>query len=341
MTTYTLFDKPLKVSGVPFFERDKRLARLPEEVLSQLPHLRRLGTRCPGGRVAFKTDSPTFTVKVALKTLVVDVGMSIYASQSAQVMLGERGNARHLGVVNPPDYNTRVFEKTFQKSPELEQVTVYFPRNEQLESIEIAVEDGAAVTEPTPYRYEKPVVFYGSSITEGGCSCNSTNAYNAILSRWLDFDFYNLGLSGNAKGELILADYINTFDMGAFVYDYDHNAPNVEHLAATHKPFFDRIREAHPRIPILMMTRPAEVYSEKMKARREVVRATYEAAVAAGDKNVYFIDGETFYGETDRNLCAIDNCHPNDLGFFRMASVIRPVLKEMLDSTLSADGGTT
>ena len=62
--------------------------------------------------------------------------------------------------------------------------------------------------------------------------------------------------------------------------------------------------------------------------------ATYDAAVAAGDKKVYFIDGETFYGETDRNLCAVDNCHPNDLGFFRMANTIRPVLKEMLDSMI-------
>ena len=131
-----------------------------------------------------------------------------------------------------------------------------------------------------------------------------------------------------------MADYINTIDMGAFVYDYDHNAPTVEHLANTHKPFFDRIRGVHPNIPILMMTRPAEVYNNDMKARRDIVKATYNAAVAAGDKNVYFIDGETFYGETDRNLCSVDNCHPNDLGFFRMANTIRPVLKEMLDSTI-------
>ena len=334
MTTYNIFDKPLKVSGVPFFEKNKRLARLPDELIAQLSHLEHLGRRCPGARVAFKTDSPSFTVKVSLKTLSVDIGMSIYACQSAQVMLGERENALHLGVVNPPDYNTKIFEKTFEKSSELEQITIYFPRNEQIETIEISVEDGATVTEPTPYKYPNPVVFYGSSITEGGCSCNSTNAYNAILSRWLDFDFYNFGFSGNARGELVMADYINTIDMGAFVYDYDHNAPTVEHLANTHKPFFDRIREAHPNIPILMMTRPAEVYNNDMEARRDIVKATYNAAVAAGDKNVYFIDGETFYGETDRNLCSVDNCHPNDLGFFRMANTIRPVLKEMLDSTI-------
>lgn len=334
MTTYTVFDKPLKVSGVPFFEKNKRLARLPDELISLLPHLDHLGRRCAGARVAFKTNSPSFTVKVVLKTLAVNMGMSIYACKSAQVMLGERENALHLGVVNPPDYNTKTFQKNFNKSSELEQITIYFPRDEQIETIEITVENGATVTEPTPYYYKKPVVFYGSSITEGGCACNSTNAYNAILSRWLDFDFYNFGFSANAKGELAMADYINTIDLGAFVYDYDHNAPTAEHLANTHKPFFDRIRSVHPNIPILMMTRPAEVYTNGMKARRDIVKTTYNAAVAAGDKNVYFIDGETFYGETDRNLCSVDNCHPNDLGFFRMANTIRPVLKEMLDSTI-------
>ena len=337
MKTYTIYDKPLKVYGLPFFYETGRLARIPDELIKKIPNLWHLGLRCVGARVAFKTDSPTFTVKVSLKTLSVDIGMAIFAAQSAQVMVGERENARHLGVVNPPDYDTKVFEKTFNKSSELEQVTVYFPRNEQIEMIEISIEDGTVITEPTPYKYEKPIVFYGSSITEGGCACNSTNAYSAILSRWFDFDFYNLGFSGNARGEIEMADYINTLDMSAFVFDYDHNAPTVEHLMKTHKPFFDRIREVHPDIPILMMTRPAQVYTEDFKARRQVVKATYEAALAAGDKNVYFIDGETFFGETDRNLCAVDNTHPNDLGFFRMATTIRPILKQMLDSITEKD----
>jgi len=178
-------------------------------------------------------------------------------------------------------------------------------------------------------------LFYGSSITEGSCYSTVSNAYVSTLSRWLDFDFYNMGFSSNAKGELVMADYINTIDMGVFVYDYDHNAPTVEHLRNTHKPFFDRIRQAYPHIPILMMTRPAEIYTEEIKERREVVRATYDAAVAARDKNVYFIDGETFYGEADRNICSADGCHPNDLGFYRMAGVIRPVLKEILDKTFT------
>jgi len=329
MKTYSFFDEPVKVSGVPLFI-DGCPGRLPDYIREQLPNLSSHGVHCTGGRMALRTDSPTFCVRLQLRTNSVDSGMSLYSAQSAQVMVGERNNCRHLGVVNPRNYQALTAEKTFHKSSEPEMITVYFPPHETIERIEIEVEDGATVSAPTPYRCEKPVVFYGSSITAGACSCNISNAYNSILSRWLDFDYYNLGFGGQAKGELIIADYINTFDMSAFVFDYDHNAPTPEHLAATHKPFFDRIRQANPHLPILMMSKPAEVYSDADKARREIIRATYESALAAGDAKVWFIDGETFYGETDRNLCAVDNCHPNDLGFFRMATVIRPVLEEML-----------
>ena len=125
-----------------------------------------------------------------------------------------------------------------------------------------------------------------------------------------------------------MADFINTIPMKAFVYDYDHNAPTVEHLRDTHEAFFLRIREKNPLLPVIMMTRPGK--TEKFEERREIVRKTYENAIARGDKNVYFIDGQTFFGEKDRNLCLADNVHPNDLGFYRMAEVIEPVIKKVL-----------
>ena len=50
MKTFSLFDKPLKVFGIPFFEEKQRLARLPDELIAQLPHLEHLGRRCAGAR---------------------------------------------------------------------------------------------------------------------------------------------------------------------------------------------------------------------------------------------------------------------------------------------------
>ncbi len=330
MKIYNCKDAPLKVFGIPFFDEKKKFERLPVELRAKLSHLDFLGRRCPGARVGFRTDAQEFTVKVTLKTLSVDNGISILGCQSVSVMIGDRQNAVFAGLVAPPDYNTKTFEKTFKKSGRMEDVTLWLLRNEELESVEVAVPKEATVEEPTPYKYGT-ALYYGSSITEGGCCCSVTNAYNALLSRWLDLDYYNFGFSGSARGELELADYINTIDMNLFVMDYDHNAPTVEHLQETHEPFFKRVREKNPNLPILLLSRPNFDYSDDGDSRRKIIEQTYKNAVNCGDKNVYFIDGETFFGKTDRHLCTVDTIHPNDLGFYRMAKVIQPVFEKILN----------
>jgi hypothetical protein len=128
-----------------------------------------------------------------------------------------------------------------------------------------------------------------------------------------------------------MADYINTLDFSLFVYDYDHNAPTVEHLKSTHEPFYKKIREKNPLVPIVMITRPTATFDEDACARRDIVKKTYENAIANGDKNVYFIDGESFFKDfDDKEICFVDTIHPTDLGFYKMAEVIEPIIKKAL-----------
>ena len=65
-------------------------------------------------------------------------------------------------------------------------------------------------------------------------------------------------------------------------------------------------------------------------ARREVVRRTVENALAAGDRHVRFLDGATLFGTENRDDCSVDRCHPNTLGFRRMADAVIPALRELL-----------
>ncbi|MBR5868259.1 MAG: hypothetical protein IKZ21_02330, partial [Clostridia bacterium] len=245
------------------------------------------------------------------------------------VAIGPRKTSRFAALVYPPDYQTLTYEKTVTKSPEMEDVTLWIPRNEVIVNLELEFPDDARVEAPTPYD-EGPALFYGSSITEDGCPSGPMNAYTAMLSRWLDMDFYNFGFSGSALGEPEMADYIATLNFKVFIYDYDHNAPNAEHLAATHESFFKRFREHFPTMPVLMMSKPDFDYDPEGPRRRDIIRKTYENALAAGDQNVWFIDGESLFGPEDRELCTVDRCHPNDLGFYRMAQTVLPILTEML-----------
>ena len=52
-----------------------------------------------------------------------------------------------------------------------------------------------------------------------------------------------------------------------------------------------------------------------------------EKAKKSGDKNVYFIPGKQLFGKFDRINCTVDGCHPNDLGFYRMA---KRIYKELI-----------
>lgn len=325
---YDFRQKPFRLYGVPFFDSTGKLERVPEVVAKQCNDgIVTLSKRCPGARLRFCTDSRKISFRITLASIEPDIGMSIYSCQSGNVFIG----SRYAGLVKPSGYDSALCQGAFEKDAGMEDVTLFLPRNEPVAGIEIELDDGAAVEAPTPYAHAKPILFYGSSITEGGCCSKPANAYNALLSRWLDADYYNFGFSGSARGELAMADYITTIEKSVFVMDYDHNSPSEEHLAATHEPFFRRIREREPELPIVILTRPDFDFHAECAPRREIIRATYEHAKAAGDENVYFLDGERFFGDEDRDACTNDCTHPNDLGMYRMAKVIEPVLRGILE----------
>ena len=110
-----------------------------------------------------------------------------------------------------------------------------------------------------------------------------------------------------------------------------HCDPSLEHLQNTHERFVLRFREKHPDTPVIMLSSPDVIFKgEPFRLRRDVIKRTYENALAQGDGNVYFLDGEALFGDEDADICTVDACHPNDLGHYRMAMKIAPVLKNLL-----------
>ena len=110
----------------------------------------------------------------------------------------------------------------------------------------------------------------------------------------------------------------------------DLNAPKVEHLKKTHEKFFKIVRNAQPELPIIIVSGPRDRNVPDAVKRRDVVKATYDRAVAAGDKHVYFVDGLSFFDEVPRKYCTVDGTHQTDLGFYLMFQKILPVLKQAL-----------
>jgi lysophospholipase L1-like esterase len=333
MKYYSCQDAPIKLYGLCAEALPEHFYRLPPELIERLGGGVKDRAMLPmGGRVRFRTDSESIVIKATLKTNKIDWAVPLSCSANSTVLIGETKSLRLAGLAGPHDYTSLYTESTIRKKAGVtEDVAIYLERNEILEKMEIGIDDGASLEAPTPYAIEKPILYYGSSITEGGCATRTSNAYVALVSAWLDADFVNLGFSGAAKGEAEIAEYIAGLDISAFVYDYDHNAPTAEHLAKTHEPFFRIIRRAKPDLPVLMLSRPGmDDYTEDSAARAAIIRKTYENALAAGDKNVAFIQGNELFGSGERSSCTIEGCHPNDLGFMRMAKRVYPELKKLM-----------
>ena len=127
-----------------------------------------------------------------------------------------------------------------------------------------------------------------------------------------------------------MAEYLGKIPCSLFVMDYDHNAPNAEHLEKTHFPFYETFRKLQPDTPILMISMPdCDRIPEQAKEREAIIRKSYRKAKAHGDTNVYFLSGKTLFGKEDRVNCTVDRVHPNDLGFYRMAKKIYAKMKQI------------
>ncbi len=310
-------------------------SRLP---LSMLPScsegVQRLSACLAGACVRFSTDAEGLSL---VWELTVETNMPHFAASGRSGMeLFEETDEGTVQVVNlvPAlvDGGRTCLRQSRYVSLRggLRHYVLYLPLYNGLKTLLLGFPSGARVLPGRVPRIEKPIVYYGSSVTQGGCTNKAGSCYTTLLARRLDAAQINLGFSGNGKGEPELARYIASLDMSLFVLDYDHNAPSPEHLQATHEPFFRIVREAHPDLPVVMISRCDTKNPEATARRRDVIRTTYRHALEAGDRNVRFVDGGTLFGTGDRDMCTVDGTHPTDLGFLRMADGLEPVLRELL-----------
>ena len=326
-------EAPFTVHGVFYDESIKKFARLPRDVASATSgNVKYLSLFTAGGRVRFRTDSRY----VGMYAVMTD-GEEISACQMDKGFdlshYDENfGRETYAYSFVPPSKVKNGFGSGFCTDGKMKDYVLHLPTSGEVHELYIGLKPDANVVPATPYKHVKPIVYYGSSITQGACASRPANIYEAIVSRKLDTDFIDLGFGGSCLGERAIVEHIASLDMSVFVCDYDHNAPDAEHLLRTHPRVYDIIREAKPTLPIVFISAPNIMpdYTWHIP-RRDAIRRTYDRAKAACDANVYFIDGETFFDIPDRDMCTVDSCHPNDLGMYLIANKVTEVLDGILN----------
>ena len=335
--------EPFRIEGLAWYRENKgAYYRLPKSMTKADVNegALYLSNHTSGVCVRFRSDSPELMIRARL-AYSSDMNHMPRAGSSGfdSYRKAGRGELLYNFTVQPSPGQTDILAKAgVNPGGELSEWVVDFPLYGGVEKVEIGLKEGSTILPPLPHKTPLPVLFYGSSITQGGCASRPGNAYTSMLCRKVDAEQINLGFSGSGRGEIAVAKAIAALKLSAFVLDYDHNALSPEYLEKTHWPFYRAVRKANPDLPIIMLS-ACDIRMKVFRAdgsdfakRREIIRDSYRRAVKAGDRNVYFIDGETLFGKDMHDGCTVDGCHPNDLGFYRMYQHVLPVLKKALQT---------
>ena len=331
---YDARDPRFSLRGVWYEEESGKYVRMPRarrEAVS--PGVAFLCTYTSGGRLLFRTDARNLSLTVDYGEVTHLPHMPLTGTTGFDLYAYEEGYGwYYIHTVIPENETTRILETPLMRLPGgMRDYCLHFPPYNTVLDLRLSLPAEAVIEPPRRYKYDLPVVIYGSSITEGACVSRPGNTYTNMLSRLVDCDHINLGFGGRAHGEEAMADHIAALPQSAFIMDYDHNG-STEELEERHEAFFLRFRAAQPDTPVLLVTAPW--FSHIGKGRENgknvaVIERTYRNALARGDRKVWFLNGAEF-ARIAGGDGTVDCGHPNDLGSFAMAQTIAPILKKML-----------
>ncbi len=289
-----------------------------------------------GMAIRFMTDSPT----IGARWLLRDESLSM-AHMPATGVSGLDLYVKHAGrwlwVANGRPSSATMQATLVTGVPAgMHEYLLYLPLYNGVSSVHIGIKAETSLAAPAerPEDRRRPVVFWGSSITQGGCASRPGMAYPAIIGRMMDRPAINLGFSGNGQMEPEMAVFIAELDAEIFVVDC---CPNLkpEEIAVRTEPVVQILREARPDTPIVLVENIIYQEGYFVPSMREAyekknaeIKAAYERLIAAGVTNLYYIPCDNLLGDDAEGT--VDGTHATDLGFLRMAQAITPVLNAIL-----------
>jgi len=331
---YDVEDWGVEGKGWAADQTDKYFDRLPKRAKGVVRDaVWNLSRHSAGMLTRFRTDadqiwvdhhltSPTLALPHMPATGVS--GIDLYATD-------KEGRWRWLAVSRPSSqaFKSRLIGNLL---PGKREYMAYLPLYNGTEHLRFGLPEGATFEAVAPSD-EKPMVFYGTSITHGACASRPGMPHPAILGRRLERPVINLGFSGNGKMEKEVGKYLCELDASVFVIDCLPNMVGRE-VATRAEPLVRQLREARPETPILLVEDRTYANAGFVSGRhkrhedsRGALRAAYESLVADGFKQIGYLPGESLLGQ-DRDDTT-DGSHPSDLGFYRHANAMEGALKKL------------
>jgi len=240
--------------------------------------------------------------------------------------------------VNTGRVKGKINEFTLVKSaePVFREYLLNLPLYDGVESLSIGINGSAEITVPKENYLiaKKPVVYYGSSIAQGGCASRPGMAFTNILERAMDRCFINMGFSGSGTFDLSVGEALCEIDAALYVIDCNPNT-KTELIFERAVELVKFLKKNKSDVPVLLVEnfyyengfgKPEESDSEK---KRVELRRAFQVLQSAGIQQIYYQKGDGMIGYDHEGT--VDGVHPNDVGMMRMAESLQHAIQKILN----------
>lgn len=316
--------KDLGVEGKGWENTESHYDRLPSKAKGMVTEqVWSLSHSSSGMYTRFSTEAKSIKVRWHLNSETLDMqhmpatgvsGVDLYA-------LDENGVLQYCNTGQPKDtINTASFSL-----PSSSEYVLYLPLYVGIKRLEIGIPRDASISKLKPLSLSTGVVFYGTSITQGGCASRPGMAATTITGRRLNVPVINLGFSGSGRMEIEMAELLAELNPGVYVLDCLWNM-SPEMVSERMEPFILKLRESRSTTPILLVE--DSNFENQPTLKGDIVRNIYAELKKRGDKNLYFLSNRNMLGQ-DRDA-TVDRVHLNDLGNFRQAEAFSRCLQKII-----------
>jgi hypothetical protein len=324
----------LRLEGRGWPDMVRPYYRLPESVEGKVSNDVWSWSKCSSGlAVQFRTSSSRIAVRWTLPSDQLGLGM-LESTSCSGLDLYVQGTEgwRWLNSAAPVAQSNETI--LVDEASESERTfLLLLPLYNQLQSLEIGVAEGATFLQDEADA-DRPLVFYGTSITQGAFATRPGATLPAIMRFRLDRETVNLGFFGSARMEVEMASTLAEVDSGAYVIEPIANMIGLNVKERAYE-FLMRLLEKQPDTPIILMEHPdyrMDLFPDAplpgFKRGNRALRAAFDQVLAEGATNLYYVASEGIVVGDGKGT--VDGIHATDLGFERIADALEPVLREVL-----------
>ncbi|WP_183561061.1 SGNH/GDSL hydrolase family protein [Mucilaginibacter sp. SP1R1] len=306
------------------------------------PNVWNLSHNSAGLYIKFKTNAPNLVIRYKVKGDLAMPhmpatgvsGLDLYALDPNGKWCMAPGSYSFKDTITYRFSNIKVSTSFPGKSYEYR---LFLPLYNSVSWLEIGVPGGNTFNF-MPLSEEKPVLIYGTSIAQGGCTSRPGLAWTAILQRALDRPLVNLGFSGNGLLEKSVTDLMTEIDAKLYVLDCMPNLARFsdQEIEKRLLESVQNLKEKRPLVPILLVEHSEGNVDGLLDSGRnadynrvnKVLDLTYKKLTTAGTKNVYLLTANEIGFDINST---VDGVHPNDAGMAKYASAYEKTIRAIIN----------